>query len=166
MVDRLFAFWRDNKGMPLEAFLALAPVYAHSIDGQGRLINVSTLWAQELQYDLEEMIGRRSTDFLTPESEEAARTIYLPKFFAEGALRGVRYNFQRKDGTIIPVLMDAGSISHEGRFERSLAVFSKSTETGAIKAQLGLLLADLEAAGDEQMRAIAMAGIRKILTNI
>lgn len=153
--------------MPLDVFLAVAPVYAHSIDGRGRLLNVSTLWAEELQYKPEEMIGRASTDFLTEKSEIEARTEHLPRFFQEGSLRQVPYVFERRDGSHCSVLMDAGSLSAKGKFERSLAIFYKLPETNAaVKTKLSLLLADLSVATSEDAAALAPARIREIIDNL
>ncbi|MEO1688278.1 MAG: PAS domain S-box protein, partial [Pseudomonadota bacterium] len=53
---------------PFDTVYADAPILMHSIDAEGRLINVSRYWAGLLGYTREEMIGRRSSEFLTEES--------------------------------------------------------------------------------------------------
>ena len=44
------------------------PVMLHSIDDCGRLISVSNFWLKHLGYERDEVLGRKSTDFFTPES--------------------------------------------------------------------------------------------------
>ena len=158
MVDRLIALWRDNTGLPLDVFLRDAPVLAHSIDKNGRLLNVSALWAQELRYEPTEMIGRKSIEFLTPESRRAAVKRHLPDFYKAGVMRDVPYTFQRSDGSLCNVVMSAGSISKKGKFERSLAVIFKSDESHPLRnAKLEFARAFAEMAASEDAEALRIA---------
>ena len=109
----------------------------HSIDSQGKLLKVSRFWAAKLGYDLEEMIGRASTDFLTEDSRIKAKQKILPEFFRTGALHNVEYDFVRKDGELLTVLMSAiAQYDNDGAFERSLAVMFDNTETRKIREQV------------------------------
>src|SRR5690554_5833697 len=45
-----------------------APVMMHCMDADGRITSVSDLWLATLGYRRDEVIGRRSTDFLTEAS--------------------------------------------------------------------------------------------------
>ena len=84
-----------------------APVMMHSIDRAGRLTNVNRRWLQKLGYKRSEVLGRKSTDFLTEESRSWAGKDTLPLFWRVGSARGVGYQFVKKDGEIVDVLLDA-----------------------------------------------------------
>ncbi len=105
------------------------PVMLHSIDGQGRLIEVSDYWLEVMGYQREEVIGRKSTEFLTAHSREYAEQVALPKYFQEGSAWNVPYQFVTKSGEIIDVLMSAvGEWDQQGNFLRSLAVMEDVTQ--------------------------------------
>ncbi len=67
------------------------PVMLHSIDQQGRLISVSDFWLARLGYTRDEVIGRPSTDFLTPESRRRAREEVLPRFLKDAICTDIDY---------------------------------------------------------------------------
>ena len=52
--------------------MAATPAMLHSIDEAGFLVSVSDAWLAKLGYSRDEVLGRRSSDFLTPESRERA----------------------------------------------------------------------------------------------
>ena len=83
-----------------------APVMMHSIDGEGRLIMVNRPWLQKMGYEKDEVLGRRSTEFLTEESRQRALKDTLPLFWRVGSARSIGYQFVRKNGQIIDVLLD------------------------------------------------------------
>ena len=58
------------------------PVMLHSIDHDGRLISVSDYWLALLGYERNEVIGRRSVEFLTEKSRRQALEIDLPRFMS------------------------------------------------------------------------------------
>ena len=84
-----------------------APVMMHAIDGEGRLIRVNRPWLRRLEYKRDEVLGRKSTEFLTEESRQRAVKDTLPLFWRVGSARSVGYQFVRKNGQIIDVLLDA-----------------------------------------------------------
>ena len=57
------------------------PVMLHSIDREGKIISVSNYWLEKMGYTREEVIGRKSVDFLTPESRKYAQDVVLPEYF-------------------------------------------------------------------------------------
>ncbi len=103
------------------------PVMLHSIDSEGRIISVSKYWLEKMGYSSEKVIGKKSTDFLTPESQRHAREI-LPEFFRTGSCYNVFYQWVCKDGRIIDGLLSAISEMEEGKIVRSLAVVIDITE--------------------------------------
>ena len=115
------------------------PVMLHSIDRDGFLLEVSSYWLEVLGYQRDEVIGRRSTDFLTEESRRYALKAVLPEFFKNGFCRNVQYQVLKKNGEILDVLLLASAERDtEGIIQRSLAVMTDITEwkaaEGALKA--------------------------------
>ena len=104
------------------------PVMLHSIDSQGRIISVSQYWLERLGYSSAEVIGKLSTDFITPESRQYAQERVLPKFFRTGSCHNVFYQWVCKDGSIIDGLLSAIGEMEAGKFIRSLAVVIDITE--------------------------------------
>ena len=88
-----------------------APVMMHSIDQEGKLLRVNRRWVETLGYDSDEAVGHRSIDFLTEDSRLQAEEDTLPLFWRAGAARSVGYQFVKKDGGLLNVLMDA-DVSH------------------------------------------------------
>ncbi len=100
----------------------------HSIDAEGRLVDVSDRWLEVLGYLREEVIGRRSTDFLTEASRAYARDVVLPAFFKEGRC-DVEYEMIRNDGTTIPVRLRAvATRDADGKIIASAAALDDLTE--------------------------------------
>lgn len=137
MTNNILDFWKSqNSDDPLEPFFAAAPVMMHSIDSEGTLVKVSRFWADKLGYRPEEMVGRKSTAFLTKASQEHAAEI-LPVFFEAGSIHNVDYDCVCANGTILPVLMSAiAEYDSEGRYSRSLAVMFDNTEAKRSAAEL------------------------------
>lgn len=113
----------------LRSLYANTPAMMHSIDRQGRIVDVSNLWLERLGYRREDVIGRKSVEFLTPESRRYAEEVVLPQFFAVGTCQDVPYQFVRRDGTVADILLSATAIRDEdGNVMQSLAVLQDVTE--------------------------------------
>ena len=109
-------------------FYSRTPVMLHSIDAEGRLIRVSDLWLRTLGYAEHEVIGRKSSDFLTEASRRFATEQVLPEFFRTGACADVPYQFVTKDGRILDMLLSAiAERDTNQRIVRSLAVINDVT---------------------------------------
>ena len=81
------------------------PVMMHSIDPEGRLLSVSDCWLETLGYERSEVLGHHSVEFLTPESRQHALEVVLPRFFQTGKSKDVPYQFMKKNGGVIDVLL-------------------------------------------------------------
>ena len=91
------------------------PAMLHSIDDQGRLASVSDAWLATMGYRRDEVIGRPSTDFLTPESRRYAKDVVLPAYRAVGYCHDIAYQFVTKAGDIRDILLSAVSQKRSSR---------------------------------------------------
>jgi PAS domain S-box-containing protein len=128
------------------------PAMLHSIDPKGRLISVSDYWVEVMGYSKDEVIGRNLTDFFTPESRQYAETTVFPQFFQNGFCQDIPYQFVKKDGGKIDVLLSAiADRDPAGQIKRSLAVLIDVTQRNRAeealkqaKEELSLYSQDLE----------------------
>ena len=119
------------------------PAMLHSIGSDGKIISISDYWGEVLGYDRDHVIGRRMTDFLTPESQQYAEQVMIPEFFKNGFCKDVSYQFVKRNGELVDVLLSATSERNEkGETYRSLAVSIDVTER--IKAEKALQAAQNE----------------------
>ena len=98
-----------------------APVMMHSIGKDGRLIKVNRRWLASLGYGREEAVGRQSVDFLSKESRIRAIVDTLPLFWRVGSAHSIGYQFVRKDGQVLNLLLDAELLDIPGRDTFTLA---------------------------------------------
>ncbi len=105
------------------------PVMLHSIDREARLLSVSDYWLEALGYERSDVIGHRSTEFLTEASRRYALEVALPHYFETGVAKEVPYQFVKKNGEVIDILLSAIAERDEsGEIIRSLAVLVDITE--------------------------------------
>jgi PAS domain S-box-containing protein len=125
------------------------PAILHFIGPDGRILDVSDRWLALLGYERHEVIGRLSSDFLTPASQAHARDVVLPAFFRTGRCERVEYQFMRRDGSVIDVLLSARleRDEHAGT-ARSLAVLEDVTDTRRLERELNRTHAHLDAVVD------------------
>jgi PAS domain S-box-containing protein len=128
------------------------PAMLHSIDPGGRLVSVSDYWVEVMEYSRNEVIGRKLTDFFTAESRQYAETTILPQFFQSGFCQDIPYQFVKKSGEKIDVLLSAiADRDAKGNIKRSLAVSIDVTQRNRAeealkqaKEELRLYSKDLE----------------------
>ncbi len=105
------------------------PVMLHSIGRDGVIISVSDYWLSQMGYRRDEVIGKKSVDFLTGNSCRYATEKILPVFMETGAISDVYYQFVKKDGSVMDTLLSAtAEKDNEGKVIRSLAVVIDITE--------------------------------------
>lgn len=105
------------------------PAMLHSIDANGRIINVSDYWLESMGYQRDEVIGRLATDFLTPDSKRFAEDECAPKFQASGFLKDEELQFIKKDGVVMETLLSAiREDDTAGNLTESLVVVIDVTE--------------------------------------
>ncbi|MDZ7960971.1 MAG: PAS domain S-box protein [Aulosira sp. DedQUE10] len=89
-----------------------APCGYHSLDTDGRFVNINDTELQWLGYSYEEIIGQRFIDYVT----EASRLVFLhnyPKFKNRGWIKDLEFDMVCKDGSILPILLNATAVKTE-----------------------------------------------------
>ncbi len=113
------------------------PVMLHSIDREGRILSVSDFWLKKLGYERHEVVGRKSTDFLTPESARFAKETIIPKFLETGICQEVEYQILTATGEVLDILLSAvAEYDVGGEVLRSMAVLTDVTERKVVEKQL------------------------------
>ena len=133
-----------------DIFFEHAPVMMHSINEEGVLVKVNQRWLATMGYERDEVLGRRSIDFLAEESRAQATSNTLPLFWQAGRAHSVGYEFVRKDGRVIDVLLDAYMIEQPPGERMTLATLCQRSghsqwllASTVLKTLLGLNRAQL-----------------------
>ena len=87
------------------------PVMMHSIGAGLKIVSVNRIWLEVMGYEESEVIGRKSSEFLTEASRRYAVEVALPKFLKTGSARDVAYQMVKKNGEVIDVLLSAVAVS-------------------------------------------------------
>jgi PAS domain S-box-containing protein len=105
------------------------PAMLHSVDPSGSLLSVSDFWCEMLGYRREEVIGRNILEFHTEASRLHAEEIVFPEFLNKGFVKEVPFQFVKKSGEIIDILLSAfAERDDQGKIFRSLSVSIDVTE--------------------------------------
>ena len=132
------------------------PAILHSIDAAGTLVNVSDLWLKTLGYERHEVIGRKSSDFLTEQSRQRAVDDVLPQFFLNGTCFDVPYEYVTKDGHILNMRLSAIAETDEATGTiQNLAVLEDVT--ARLGAEAALAQSELQFRGAFEAAAHGMA---------
>lgn len=97
-------------------FYENAPDGYHSIGPDGTILEVNNTWCRMLGYERDEVIGKmKFTELLT---EDGLKT--FQEFKEKGSIENVEYYIRRKDGTLLPALINATAMYDEkGNFLKS-----------------------------------------------
>lgn len=106
-----------------------APCGYHSLDAEGTFQSVNDTELAWLGYTREELVGKRRFEtLLTPESGRSFRAQFS-RFMERGLASGLEFEMVRKDGTTMPVLLNATAISDAGgRYVSSRFTLFDNTE--------------------------------------
>ena len=111
-----------NSAKEIEDLYEHAPCGYHSLDRNGLFVRVNQTVLNWLEYRREELIGKSFEFILTPSGARQFREA-MPRFLVEGSADNLEYEFVRKDGTRLSVLLSASAVHDEqGGF-----VMSRST---------------------------------------
>ncbi len=110
-----------------------SPVMMHSIDVHGLVRNVNKRWLEETGYTREEVLGRKIDFIMTPESAQRAFSTMIPILWSEGHVKDVSYQYVRKDGTVLDVLLDSEVMEDPAWGKISLSTVRNITEQKRLK---------------------------------
>lgn len=117
-----------KKTREIEDLYQNAPCGYHSLDSEGRIIQINNTELNWLGYNRDEVVGKLLVgDLLTPESRTAFEENF-PLFKHGGVLNNVEFDFVRKDGSTFPVLLTSTAIfDADGNFVASRTVLSDNS---------------------------------------
>ncbi len=120
-----------------------APCGYHTLDPDGRVVEVNATELAMLGYARDEFVGYHIAEFLTADSRAL-----LPARFADlqqaGRLRDLEYECVRKDGSILPVLVNVDlQRDAEGRVQSSRAMVMDNSERKARERQIEAMQGEL-----------------------
>ncbi|MEI7768401.1 MAG: PAS domain S-box protein [Chloroflexales bacterium] len=120
-----------------------APNGYHSLDADGDYLMVNQTELAWLGYSREEMIGQPLTKFITAQSRDTFQENY-PRFMRRGWIRDLELEFVRKDGTMIPALINATAIyDNLGNFVMSRSTVFDNTERKQAEQALQIAYAEI-----------------------
>jgi PAS domain S-box-containing protein len=144
-----------------------APCGYHSLDAYGTFIRVNDTELDWLGSTRDDLVGKKKfSDFMTPESREAFKRNY-PLFKEKGWIKDVEYQLTRRDGTLLPVILNATAIKDsEGNFLQSRASLFDNTERRKIEEERKGLEERLQRS--EKMESLGMlaGGVAHDLNNV
>lgn len=147
-IDRDHAALRSSEDR-FRLFYENLPVPFHSLDGDGRLVDVNQAWLDTLGYGREEVVGRSLGDVMTEEGREVFRERF-PEVKRRGFIRQFDAVLLRKDGSAVNIMLSARvSRSADGVFLKDYCVWNDTTE----RYQAQMALKQAKAAADEANRA-------------
>lgn len=105
-----------------------APDGYHSIGANGTIREVNDTWLKMLGYERNEVIGRmKITDILNKEGLRIFEKTY-PAFKEKGYIENVEFDFRKKDGGFLPVIINATAIYDvNGNFLKSRSIVRDNT---------------------------------------
>jgi PAS domain S-box-containing protein len=113
-----------------------APCGYHSLDAKGEFVHINKTEADWLGYKSEDIIGHPVKDFLSESSQALFRELF-PRFKKNGVLKDQEMEFVRKDGSILPLLINATAIYDEnGTYKMSRSTALDITRRKLIEAAL------------------------------
>ena len=144
-----------------------APCGYHSLDAYGTFIRINDTELNWLGSTRDDLVGKKKfSDFMTPESREVFKRNY-PLFKEKGWIRDVEYQLTRRDGTLLPVILNATAIKDsEGNFLQSRASLFDNTERRKIEEERKGLEERLQRS--EKMESLGMlaGGVAHDLNNV
>ena len=91
-------------------FYENAPDGIYSIGPDGTILEVNNTWLMMLGYKKDEVIGKmKLTDLLTDAGIRIFQNTF-PELKEKGSIENIEHNLKRKDGTLLPVLINATAI--------------------------------------------------------
>ncbi len=113
-----------------------APCGYHSLDKNGRIVQINDTELAWLGYERDEVLGHHVSEFMPVTSQELFKALF-PIFLEQGWLADVEVEFKRKDGSTFPVLLSATAVFDDnGDFLQSRTTLFDITERKQTQSEL------------------------------
>lgn len=123
-----------------------APCGYHSLDSEGRFVNVNNTLASWLGYEKKELLGKKKFSDVIHESDLPLFHKNFRIFKETGSIYNLEFNFVKKDGSEFPVMLNAVAIhDDEGNFVKSRSITIDDTERREANRKIAHLNQELEA---------------------
>jgi formate hydrogenlyase transcriptional activator len=83
------------------------PVMMHSLDDQGRLLEVNDYWLKVLGYERDEVIGQPVVNFVPPEQRSYIVDVVMPRLARDGFVKDIDAQGVKKSGEIVELLVSS-----------------------------------------------------------
>ena len=80
------------------------PVMMHSLDENGRILEVNQFWLDNLGYRRGEVIGRPVVEFASPEFRDTVQYVIMPRLARDGFIRDVEVQGVKRNGDLIDLV--------------------------------------------------------------
>lgn len=145
---RQLKFEREEAEIKYQTLYNKTPVMMYSINTSGEIITVNDYWLTKMGYSKEEVIGKKSIDFLTEESKLKSIPV-LEKFWNVGFIYNEGYQMIKKNGEVMDVLLSAHmELDSRGNPLHSLAFVFDITEQKQMEDELKRSKLEAEAANN------------------
>jgi PAS domain S-box-containing protein len=114
-----------------------APAGYHSLDENGMIVRMNQTELDWLGYTRAELVGKKKLiELFTPQSQKIFGANF-PKFMSQGWIKDLEFEIVRKDGSILPVLVNATAINDEqGKYIMSRSTVFDITERKRVEEAL------------------------------
>ncbi|HOY63208.1 MAG TPA: PAS domain S-box protein, partial [bacterium] len=104
------------------------PLGYHNLDENGNILNVNKEWLSFFEYEMEEVIGRNFSEFLSPDIKDIFKSRF-EGFKRAGIVKNVEFTVVKKSGRTATVSFN-GVVSRnsDGSFDRTHCIFEDITE--------------------------------------
>lgn len=109
------------------------PIPIHKIDETGVICGVNKKWLEVFGYNREEVIGKPADFLMTSESAELAMLVVIPDFWEQGFCQRVQYQYKKKDGSILDVILNCVETIDEKGMRTSFSFVQPVIDTPAIR---------------------------------
>jgi PAS domain S-box-containing protein len=118
-------------------FYQTTPAMLHSLDCEGRLVDVSQAWLDALGYARDEVIGKDFFHFIVGENHAEIRAKHLQTLMDSGEIKDNSYQLRMADGSVITVSISAvAQRDCAGHLTESLAVVNDLTNHRAAEQRI------------------------------
>jgi PAS domain S-box-containing protein len=128
LFDRQFAVLAERETILLRAseeqfrkLYRATPLPLYSLAPDGKIEQASDAWLELIGYHRDEAVGRALTAFMTADSRARYEQMVWPVLRADGEIKEAEFQFVRKSGTVLDVLLSARVERSGGAFARTLS---------------------------------------------